>query len=283
MTIITLDNDALVLQCRPQGAAVLSLTAGGVPVLRPAGDPAAAPGDCAMFPMLPMANRIAGNAFDWRETKRNLPKSPYDAEFFLHGDGWISTWDVLHRRRDSVIFTLTSSLATLYRYRAELCYRLQGTTLSADLRITNLAEEPFPYGAGFHPFFVKPPSARLCFQARGYWPEQRRHLPGPWRSGVPGAWDFSTPRPPGDGWINNAFSGWQGRAELRRGRDDARVILESATDILMVYQPQNSDFICLEPQTHPVNAHNMPGLPGLHILAPQESLSFSITVRWSAL
>ena len=65
--------------------------------------------------------------------------------------------------------------------------------------------------------------------------------------------------------------------------DDAIVTLRGSTDILMVYQPEQSDFICLEPQTHPVNAHNLPGYPGLAILEPEQSLNLTISISRSVL
>lgn len=276
MHIITLSNDALSLQCRLQGAAVLNLTTSdGVNILRPAISPLAAPGECALFPLLPMANRVEGNAFPWRGQQVSLPSSPYDVRFFLHGDGWLRTWTMIQNRPDAVTLALTSTLPGVCKYDAQLCYELQGSALFATLTITNTDNTPFPFGLGFHPFFTKTPTMTLSFQGSGYWPEREHHLPAEWCNTLPSAWDFSVPRIPGNEWINNAFSGWRGRATLYDSHDGATVTLSSTTDILMVYQPADSDFICLEPQTHPVNAHNLPGLPGLVILGPGESMGLT--------
>lgn len=283
MNIITLNNGTLSLQCRLQGAVLLSLTAAGIDILRPADHPLAPPGECAMFPMLPMANRVEGNAFPWVGQTRALPPSPYDEQFFLHGDGWLLPWALIDRQPDSVTMALISALADVYRYRAELRYQLRDSSLLATLNVTNIADEAFPYGVGFHPFFMKSPSALLCFEAEGYWPERQHHLPGPWQRGRPAEWDFSRFRAPGNHWINNAFSGWRGIAALRDERAGGTVTLRSAADILMVFQPDNSDYLCLEPQTHPVNAHHLPGLPGLAVLQPQQALNFAMEINWSTL
>lgn len=279
MNIITLSNDCLSLQCRLQGAALLNLTTlDGIPILRPATHPLVEPGACALFPMLPMANRVAGNAFQWRGRTVTLPPSPYDERFFLHGDGWLRPWTLAARGPDSATLALTSALPGVCRYRAELTYRLQGRALLASLRITNIGDGAFPFGLGFHPFFIKTPAMALSFQSNGYWPEGEHHLPAEWRNAPPAEWDFSTPRIPGEAWINNAFSGWRGRASLHDGRDGSTVTLSGDAGILMVYQPAQSDFICLEPQTHGVNAHNLPEFPGLAILEPGQSLTTAMAI-----
>jgi aldose 1-epimerase len=282
MNIITLNNDTLSLQCRLQGAVILNLVADdGQSILRPALNPLAEPGECAMFPLLPLANRVAGNAFPWQGRRIALPRSPYDERFFLHGDGWLRTWRMLDLQPDAVTLDLDSWLPGMYRYHATACYQLQANALLATLNITNTADSPFPFGLGFHPFLAKTAAMRLSFPAQGYWPEQEYHLPGEWHSGLPADLDFTSPRIPGSQWINNAFSGWRGNAEL--ADDDAIVTLRGSTDILMVYQPEQSDFICLEPQTHPVNAHNLPGYPGLAILEPEQSLNLTISISRSVL
>ncbi|WP_213990222.1 aldose 1-epimerase [Sodalis sp. dw_96] len=279
MHIITLNNAGLSLQCRLQGAALLNLvTSDSVNILRTTKNSLAAPGECALFPMLPMANRVEGNAFDWRGQRVKLPSSPYDERFFLHGDGWLRLWTLVQQQPDSVTLALESALSGVCKYDARLCYQLQGEALLATLSITNTDDQPFPFGLGFHPFFTKTPATTLWFQGNGYWPEREHHLPAEWRDTMPAGWDFSSPRVPGKGWINNAFSGWRGRATLHDTHDGSTVTLSSTADILMVYQPADSDFICLEPQTHPVNAHNLPGLPGLAILAPGESLTLEMQI-----
>ena len=40
-----------------------------------------------------------------------------------------------------------------YRFRLEICYTLEGDTLSAELRLTNRSDKPMPHYLGWHPFF----------------------------------------------------------------------------------------------------------------------------------
>ena len=54
--------------------------------------------------------------------------------------------------------------------------------------------------------------------------------------------------------------------------------MRSTAPLLMVYQNDKADFICLEPQTHQVNAHNLPGRPGLRMLSEGESLLLTMEI-----
>src|SRR5258708_29091612 len=83
------------------GGSVASLSwcraAGSVDLMRPMSDEARARRDttgAAMFPMVPYANRIAGNRFSFEgrtyRFKPNVPGEPMS----LHGTGWQSAWTV---------------------------------------------------------------------------------------------------------------------------------------------------------------------------------------------
>jgi aldose 1-epimerase len=50
---------------------------------------------------------------------------------------------------------------------------------------------------------------------------------------------------------------------------------------LILYSPSaQAPFLCLEPVSHPVDAHNLPGQPGLVRLAQGESLSAFLALSW---
>ncbi|WP_029987306.1 MULTISPECIES: aldose 1-epimerase [unclassified Serratia (in: enterobacteria)] len=278
--MIELANETLSLQVRLQGAAILKLTdrRSGSEILRPTPAAATASGDCALFPMLPLANRVSGNAFHWQGRVCQLPASPVDERFFLHGDGWLLPWRQLEKTANYVTLVLESRVEALYHYRALLTYGLWDNVFSATLQVTHLAEIPFPYGLGFHPFFARQPDTRIQFDCEGYWPECQHHLPGRWQSSLPAELDFQIAQTP-QGWINNAFSGWSGQAQLSTPSTGQRITLLSQTPYLMVYQPASqADFICLEPQTHPVDAHNHPQLPGLRVLGAGESVTLAMRI-----
>ena len=282
--IIELSHSSLTLQLRLQGAAVLGLYDGQKskrPLLRPAPGFDAPVGECALFPMLPLANRVEGNSFTRQGHRYKLPDSVMDDRFFLHGDGWLKPWTLVEQQESTVCLALESCVEGLYHYQAYLHYGLIENIFYATLQLTHLAETPFPYGLGFHPFLMKTPAAELQFECGGYWPEREFHLPGKWCSELPDMLDFQLPKSPGDIWINNAFSDWPGSVSLRDEIYGHSLTMHSDAEYLMVYQPagkQVMPFICLEPQTHPVNAHNHPQLPGLKLLRRGESCTLNMQI-----
>lgn len=85
METLLIENAHLRMRVNPQGGGLqelFSLTC-GQPVLWDGGD-------SALFPMVPLANRVAGNRFRFQGREVVLPQSPVDERFFLHGDGWLA-------------------------------------------------------------------------------------------------------------------------------------------------------------------------------------------------
>lgn len=278
MDVFTLQNPHLRMRVTPHGAALLALeTADKHSILRPwQGGTPFNPGESSLFPMLPLANRVAQNRFPLRHTQVELPGQAGDPQGFLHGNGWLRQWDVCDVSDHAITLQLRATEACGFDYRAQLTYTLEENQFKAKLVVTHCGAIPMLYGAGFHPFFAKTPQTQLQFSAGGYWPEDPQHLPLEWSPVIPAALDFMAPSIPGAQWINNGYSGWNGIARLISNESD--IILRSDTPWLMVYQTPVSEFICLEPQTHPVNAHNQPGQPGLKLLMTGDDLLLTVQI-----
>jgi aldose 1-epimerase len=121
---------------------------------------------------------------------------------------------------------------------------------------------------------------------REVWLEDAQHLPA---GHVPVAArpdrGFSAPHALPAGWINNAFTGRPHRAivawpERQLGLE---IVAGPSLDTCLVFSPgANSDFVCVEPVTHPVDAHNLPGGPeanGLVVLLTDEQLAVECCFR----
>ncbi|AIJ07118.1 Aldose 1-epimerase [Edwardsiella anguillarum] len=270
--VITLENAYLQMRVDPQGGRVLSLFSRTFqrPVLYEAAEPG------ALFPMLPLANRVAGNRFWLQGREVTLPQSPADAQFFLHGDGWLKRWQVAAQSAGGCELRLESRHDCGFDYQARLRYTLTENALQAELHLTHRGERPMLYGLGFHPWFPFSPGTRAQFSASGYWPEGDTHLPREWQPVLPPAADFSQPQAGCDEWLNVCYSGWSGQARLL---DDVMcIMLFAQTPWLMLFRISGQPFLCLEPQTHPVNAHRQPGQPGLLMLQKGESARFAMTI-----
>ena len=152
--LLTLQNAHLRMCVDPQGGSLLSLVSlqHQQAILREGHGQR--PGDCGLFPMLPVANRVAGNRFMLRGEEVVLPQHDADDTFFLHGDGWLQRWQIITATQSGCLLQLRSWHPCGYDYTARLCYQLETSSLHASLTLTHCGEQPMIYGCGFHPFFV---------------------------------------------------------------------------------------------------------------------------------
>lgn len=233
-------------------------------------------GESALFPMLPLANRVSGNRFSFQGREVALPRSPVDDAFFLHGNGWLERWSVESVSDTECLLLLRSQHPCGFDYLAELRYRLRENVLRAELTLTHFGQNPMLYGLGFHPWFVFDEGSRVQFFASGYWPEGEKHLPLAWQGEIPPAIDFSEAKHGENGWLNVGYSGWNGVAKIQR--DVMTVTLSSQTPWLMLFRMSGESFLCLEPQSHPVNAHHQAGQPGLVALGRGDSTRLAMEI-----
>jgi len=96
-------------------------------------------------------------------------------EMPIHGFGMRLPWTVEEEGPDALTLALEDSEATQaaypFRFRIGLSYRVEAGALTARLTVENRGDEPMPYYAGFHPYFLTPPvgggkdDVRLDFQS----------------------------------------------------------------------------------------------------------------------
>ncbi len=235
----------------------------------------------ACNPLLPWSNRISSGGFRFAGRLHPLAANWPGEVCPLHGNGFLSPWQLAYHAADAATLRLHSDGPGPFRYSAELCYRLDQGALAMRLTVRHRGAGRLPYGLGFHPWLVRSAATTLRAPAQAVWLEDARHLP---ERCVPVAqrpeWDFTAPRRLPDGWINNGFVGWDGGAEIAwpdRGLalaidTRAEAAVASALSAYIVYSPgSEADFFCFEPVSHPVDAHNLAGQPGLFVLAPGDS------------
>lgn len=271
MTQIRLQTAELDATIDPQGARIQQL------IFRPAGLPVLYENPTGgLFPMLPVSNRVAGNGFVFQGREVMLPHHAADEHFFSHGDGWQLRWKVIENGDDYCVLQLRRQYACGFDYLAQIRYQLQNNQLLAVLTLTHYGAVPMPYGGGFHPWFNFDKQSQVQFQASGYWPEGEQHLPRDWQGTLPDYADFSQAQYGEDDWLNVCYSGWSGRAKVVS--DVMDITITSQTPWLMLFRMRGEPFICLEPQSHPVNAHNMDGQPGLRVLGAGDVLQFTMKI-----
>jgi aldose 1-epimerase len=286
-TLLSLEDGLTHLSLAPQlGGSIAnwSVTASGQPLLRHSDAPAlaaATPRRLACYPLAPWSNRIAGGGFDcpdaWLSLHANSPNEPLP----IHGSAWQQPWQVIEHSQAQVCLQLDS--AEPFAYRALQRFHLADGRLCIDLRVTHLAEHAAWHGLGLHPYFPRTGRTRLQAAARQVWHcDEARLSTG--LGALPTAWDFrQAKRLPAD-QLDNAFSDWDGRCRIIQ--EDAGYQLDcraSGAGLYLLYCPAGQDFFCFEPVSHPVNAHHLPGRPGLRLLCQGESIDMSFSLHYRAL
>ena len=257
----------------------------GVDLMRPLSEANRQAGNVlavAMFPMLPYANRIDGNAFSfggktWHFTANNPPE-----RFNVHGTGWHSRWQA-RQDADGVLLRLDHILPEeAYSYAATQRFALNPDGLSVAMTLTNRGRVTMPFGFGLHPWFDRDPDVELVFAATHFFMEGPEGVPTE-RLVTPPELDFSQPRRLPDSWRNNDYGGWTGTAEIRfpSRRLGLRLKADPVFGHLMLYADPKRPFFCLEPQSNAPCAFNRiangsdEGM-GVIVLEPEESIAGAI-------
>ncbi len=287
---LTLRNASLLAEVVPQvggGLARLDWIGGGQPQpllrgLAPDVTDLPLPGQLACFPLIPWSNRMAPSGFQF-EGRRHVPAPNRAGEPCpIHGDAWQQAWQVASHHETALTLTLDRRDAAPFAYGAELRYTLADDALSVDLAVRNEGDNALPFGIGLHPWMPDPQGALLQAGARSVWMAGPDKLPQ-MRQDIPSAWRFDKPAPlPTDG-VDNVFEGWQGAARIAWPARGLSLEVQADMDYFILYVPPGRDFFCVEPVDHPINAHNLPGHPGLTVLAPGASLGRRCVFRGAAL
>lgn len=240
------------------------------------------PSQLACFPLVPWSNRMApfGFAFDDR---RHVPAPNRAGEPCpIHGDGWQQAWEVMSHTPDSALLRLKRHAASPFSYDAALRYALEGDALVVELEVRNAGKYALPFGLGLHPWLPDPQGARLQARASQVWLAGADKLPS-MRGPLPPDWNFVDPARLPEHGVDNVFDGWDGTAHVTWPARGVGLSIEANMDYFILYAPPGRDFFCFEPVDHPINAHNLPGYPGLSILAPGASLRRRVVFRGSVL
>lgn len=287
---LTLRNERLLAEVVPQvggGLARLDWLDGGraLPLLR--GLPSDVtelplPGQLACFPLLPWSNRMAPSGFAF-EGRRHVPAPNRAGEPCpIHGDAWQQPWRVAARHASALVLSLDRRDAAPFAYTAELHYTLAVDALVVELSVRNAGRIALPFGIGLHPWLPDPHGALLEAGASSVWMAGPDKLPV-MRQDIPVHWRFDHPAPlPRDG-VDNVFEGWIGAARIAWPRRGLALEVQADMGYFILYVPPGRDFFCFEPVDHPVNAHKLPGRPGLTVLAPGATLRRRCVFRGAAL
>ncbi|MFO2462873.1 aldose 1-epimerase [Pseudomonas sp. 15FMM2] len=285
--ILELTDDITCLTLAPAlGGSIVnwSVCSSGQPLLRHSPQhaiDAGLPGKLGCFPLVPWSNRIAEGGFDTPGGWQPLTPNAASDALPIHGSAWQQAWQVLSQTPNEVVLQLESS--TPFAYRAQQRFSLEGGELSIQLQVTHLAQNASWHGLGLHPYFPRRADTRLQAKAAQVWLCDETKLPTG-LAPVASLWDFSRLRRLPEGLVDNGFCQWDGQCVIEQPElGYALQCLATGADYFLLYCPPGLDFFCIEPVSHPVNAHHLPGRPGLKLLEFGESVQLGVRFKYRAL
>ena len=263
--LVELRAGDLAVDLVPQiGGSIAAFRLDDIDVMRSLSDADRAAGNVlgtASFPMVPYANRIAGNAFEFHGRRYTFQMNNPPEIYNVHGTGWLRPWTVT----GSSASEATLSLAVIepgeaYAYRATQRYALDADGLSINMTVTNASTETMPFGFGHHPWFDRDPDVTVEFVARTFHLNEPEVVIGE-RIALPPEVAFDTPRGLPERWRCSDYGGWEGPATVRfPGRGVGLAIAADAMfGHLMFSADPNLPVFCVEPQTNASCAFNRAG------------------------
>jgi aldose 1-epimerase len=275
------------------GGALASFTFGGIDVLRPTPDRSPEVRAHACYPLVPYSNRIAHARLEFEGRVHDLARNFGDHPHAIHGVGWQRPWAIAANDATSMLLTFDhkpvgdAARSWPWPMRATQSLSLfvdpAGAMLALTLTIANPGAVAFPFGLGWHPFFVRSATTRLGFRAVGVWETDSSCLPTVHTVG-PTTRTFEPPREPGDATIDNVFTGWDGEATIVDA--DRRIAItlraDRAAGFLVVYAPEEKALLALEPVTHMTDAFNRASRgerdTGMRLLGPGSEFSCTMQI-----
>ncbi|VVP03033.1 putative protein YphB [Pseudomonas fluorescens] len=286
-TLIELEDELTHLTLAPEiGGSIVNwaVLSTGQPLLRHNDSHAlntGLPGKLGCYPLAPWSNRIAEGGFDCPDGWLALTPNSLTDPLPIHGSAWQQPWLVVSQSANEVVLQLDSS--TPFAYRARQRFQLNKGQLSIELQVTHLAEQAAWHGLGLHPYFPRTANTQLQTRAEQVWLCNSSKLPTELIE-LPADWDFHQLGALPASLVDNGFCHWDGHCLIQQ--PDLGYALEcqaTGSDYYLLYCPVDLAFFCIEPVSHPVNAHHLPGRPGLRLLEQGESVELGFSLQYREL
>jgi aldose 1-epimerase len=245
----------------------------------------ASPLEAGSFPLVPYCNRIRGGRFSFRGREIVIPRNVESDPSPLHGDGWLSPWEVVSVSADRAeIVYRHESGDWPWSYESRQFFDLDPQALSVVLTCRNLSGSPMPCGLGQHPYYHCTSETRLDTQVTHAWTIDEKVLPVE-KVRATGRYDLRDRQVCGQD-LDNGFASWGGTARMHTPGDPFRVEMRSAdAAFFQLYSPASGGLYVAEPVSHANAALNAPEEDwaelGLRVLGPGEEMR--LVTRWSVI
>ena len=254
------------------GARLHRIRAFGQDVLRTPADPAAHADDPFFwggYVMAPWCNRISPEPIEVGG-RRVAPRANFRDGTAIHGQVYVAPWTA---QGDGGYTVRAGDDGWPWPYEAGARYAVADATVTIELRVTNLADEPMPAGIGIHPWFLRP--LEVAIRAETVFRSNLATAPEP--EPVSGAFDLRRLGPMADD-LDGCWAGIADPAVVTRWPATGLTMTMRAgptVPVIVAASPADVDAVAIEPETHAPQAIRrlLQGEPlGLGWLAPGDSL-----------
>ncbi len=281
--LLTLTSGDTLLTLAPEaGGGIAAFHWRGRPVLRDALPGAVTTRDplsLSAFPLVPYSNRIDHGRFDWDGRRVQLPLNFPPSPHSIHGLGWHKPW---------VPSGVTASTARLtyvhvaddwpWDFVATQDFVVQPNGIDWVIAVTNHGATPMPAGLGLHPYFPNPAGTRLIARTEGWWETDAFVMPTAYVADP--STELTERLHPADHDTDNVFAGFGGDATIEWPDGvSLDIVAGPAAQWMVVFAPVGDTIAAIEVVTHPTDALNTPGHPGIATLAPGETFALGTSYR----
>ena len=141
---VSLSSDDLTVEVDPLGAQLSTLRDRAGRDLLWGGDPSVWAGRAPL--LFPIVGALAGGHYRLGPATYSLPR---------HGFARVKRFDVVDTSRGAATFRLRADESTLamypFRFELDVCFALDGATLSVTTSVRNLGDDDMPASIGYHP------------------------------------------------------------------------------------------------------------------------------------
>lgn len=245
-----------------------------------------------IYPLIPYSNRIDNARLSVGGGVLRLRVHPDAAPHTLHGNAQAQAWvaePVGPSDANTAVLRLNSpaSDAWPWQYEAAQHFKLEESSLTITLTLTNRDGRAMPAGIGLHPYFRHHTEAAVGYTASEIWPTDAVFLPLGSARPLQISERADPPRRLAGGTMTDYLGGWNGRGSVELPSTPPGAVLAIEADPvfghLVVHRPDSLAYLCLEPVTHVANGFNLAAQgvlgTGTRVLLPGESLTGSLSFK----
>lgn len=230
--------------------------------------------------LFPFPNRIEDGSYHYLDTKYQLTVNEPSVNNAIHGVVYNKAFEIssIESKEDvsKTVLTYYSNGSTAgfpFLFELKLTYAISATgSLKLKFDILNKGDKPFPYGLGWHPYFLADSlkDCTLSFPSRYFYICNKRSLPVNTSSS-----ELSESFKIGDSSFDDAYSLNSPECRFQTNSYSLALAFDYPEDTyLQVYTPPQRKSIALEPMTCIANSFN--NQIGLKELLPGKSDSWTI-------